>query len=294
MQQKAGEDVVTGAPVVPTGIATATAMAVAAMVCVQVGSALARPVIDDYGPFATNWGRLTWAAIILALLIRPKLRSYGRNEILTALALGTVIALMMLAFLSAIARVPLGLVVAIEFLGPLGVAALGFARSWRVVWLLLALAGVFALVLDRQGWSVDPVGVALALLAGVGWGSYILLSKRVGAIFRGLDGLAISFVFAALIATPFGLAETRMQLPPDLAMYTIGLALLTPLLPFALEMLALKRLPSATFGILMSAEPGIGALAGYVILHEALSPQQVAGIAAVICASVGAVLSTRA
>lgn len=278
---------------VPTGIATATAMAVAAMVCVQVGSALARPVIDDYGPFATNWGRLTWAAIILALLIRPRLRSYGRNEVLTALALGTVIALMMLAFLSAIARVPLGLVVAIEFLGPLGVAALGFARSWRVVWLLLALGGVFALVLDRQGWSVDPVGVALALLAGVGWGSYILLSKRVGTIFRGLDGLAISFVFAALIATPFGLAETRMQLPPDLATYTIGLALLTPLLPFALEMLALKRLPSATFGILMSAEPGIGALAGYLILHEALSPQQIVGIAAVICASVGAVLSTR-
>ncbi len=263
------------------------------MISVQVGSALARPVIDDYGPFATNWGRLTWAAIILALLIRPKLRSYAGKEILAALALGAVIALMMLAFLSAIARVPLGLVVAIEFLGPLGVAALGFARSWRVVWLLLALAGVLALVLDRQGWAIDPVGFGLALLAGVGWGSYILLSKRVGTTFRGLDGLAISFFFAALVATPFGLAETRLELPGDLAMYTAGLALLTPLLPFTLEMLALKRLPAATFGILMSAEPGIGALAGYAILHEALNPQQVVGIAAVICASVGAVLSTR-
>lgn len=275
----------------PAGMAAL--MATSAMISVQLGAALARPVIDAHGPFATNWGRLTWAAIILALVVRPNLRAYRRKEILAALALGAAIAVMTLAFFAAIARVPLGLVVAIEFLGPLGVAALGFARSWRVIWLLLAVAGVLALVLNRSGWNVDPVGFAYALVAAAGWGAYILLSKRIGATFRGLDGLVVSFVVAALLATPFGLADTRLGLPADLAIHTIGLAVLTPLLPYVLEMLALKRLPAATFGILMSAEPGIGAVTGYLILHEPLSLQQIAGIAAVICASIGAVLSTR-
>lgn len=269
----------------------AVLMAVSAMVSVQLGAAFAHPTMDTFGPIATTSGRLAWAAIILGVVIRPDIRRYGRGDILAALALGATMAMMTLCFFVAITRVPLGLVVAIEFLGPLSVAALGFARSWRLIWLLLAAAGVFLLVRDSEGWSVDLIGFGFALAAGVGWGAYIILTKRIGKAFRGLDGLAISFAAAALISAPFGLYETGFSLPGGLVVQTIGLAILTPLLPYALEMMALRRLPSSTFGILMSAEPGIGALAGFLILHEPLSLQQVGGIAMVMAASAGAVIS---
>jgi inner membrane transporter RhtA len=289
--QEKQESTALGAPASRSQAGLAALMAVGSMTSVQVGAALAKPTMDTYGTLATTWGRLAWAAILLTVIVRPDPRRYGRREILAALALGGAIAGMTLFFYVAITRVPLGLVVAIEFLGPLGVATLGFARSWRIVWLFIALGGVLCLVLDTTGWSVDPLGFAFAILAGIGWGSYILLMKHIGAAFKGLDGLAISFVSAALIATPFGLYEAGFHLPGGLVLNTIGLAVLTPLLPYALEMAALRRLPSATFGILMSAEPGIGALAGFLILLEPLSLQQIFGIALVIAASVGAVLS---
>jgi inner membrane transporter RhtA len=271
----------------------AALLAVSAMVTVQLGAALAQPTMAAYGPFATTWGRLAWAAIILGLIVRPDIRRYPRKDLLLTVVMGATMATMTLAFFVAIMRVPLGLVVAIEFLGPLSVAAFGFARSWRLVWLVLAIFGVLLLSLNWQGWTIDVLGFCFALLAGVGWGIYILLSKEIGKSFRNLDGLAISFVSAALIAAPFGLYETGFTIPLDLATQTIGLAVLTPLLPYALEMMALRRLSSASFGILMSVEPGVGALAGYLILHEALSLQQVAGIALVICAGAGAVMSAR-
>lgn len=274
-----------------TGLAVL--MVVGSMVSVQLGAAFAHPTMAAYGPIATTWGRLAWAAILLGLVVRPDIRRYPRKELLLTVALGLVIAMMTLCFFVAITRVPLGLVVAIEFLGPLTVAALGFARSWRLVWLVLAILGVLLLVIDREGWSIDLIGFGFALAAGIGWGSYILLSKRIGKTFKGLDGLALSFVAAALIATPFGLWGIDLGQLPGLAWQTAGLAILTPLLPYALEMLALRRLSSATFGILMSAEPGIGALAGFLILGEPLSPQQIAGVALVIFASAGAVSSAR-
>ena len=289
--QNDGNSVAAGAGASQTGLAAL--MAVAAMISVQVGAAVAHPAMAAYGPFATTWGRLAWAAIILCLVVRPDIRRYRREDLLLALAMGATIAVMTLAFFVAIMRVPLGLVVAIEFLGPLGVAALGFARSWRLVWLVLACAGVFLLARDWDGWSIDVLGFGFSLLAGMGWGIYILLNKRIGKVFKKLDGLAISLAAAALIATPFGLYDTGVTLPMGLAAETIGLAILTPLLPYVLEMMALRRLSSASFGILMSAEPGVGALAGFLILHEPLSLQQIAGIAFVIAAGAGAVMSAK-
>ncbi|WP_379064693.1 DMT family transporter [Mesorhizobium sp. UC22_110] len=277
----------------PSQLGLAVLMAVAAMISVQLGAALAKPAMDSFGPFAVTWGRLAWAAILLWLIVRPDIRSYRPRDLAAAIALGATIAVMTLTFYLAIMRVPLGLVVAIEFLGPLSVAAFGFARSWRLIWLVLAFVGVLLLVRNLESWTIDLLGLVFALAAGTGWGTYIVLNKHVGSAFKGLDGLAISFVAAALIATPFGLYETGLGLPGGLIVQTVGLAVLTPLLPYVLEMQALRRLPSATFGILMSAEPGIGALAGYLILHEPLSPQQIAGIACVICASVGATVSAR-
>lgn len=277
----------------PSQLGLAVLMAVAAMISVQLGAALARPAMDSFGPFAVTWGRLAWAAILLWLIVRPDIRSYQPRDLAVALALGATIAVMTLTFYLAIMRVPLGLVVAIEFLGPLGVAAFGFARSWRLIWLALAFVGVLLLVRNLERWTINLLGLVFALAAGTGWGTYIVLNKQVGSIFKGFDGLAISFVAAALIATPFGLYETGLGLPGGLIVQAAGLAVLTPLLPYVLEMQALRRLPSATFGILMSAEPGIGALAGYLILHEPLSPQQIIGIACVICASIGATISAR-
>lgn len=277
----------------PPRTSLAVLMTVGSMITVQLGAAFAHPTMAAYGPVATTWGRLAWAAIIIIVIVRPDIRRYRREDLLLALALGAAIAMMTLFFFVAIMRVPLGLVVAIEFLGPLGVAALGFARSWRLVWLVLACAGVLLLALTRSGWSIDVIGLGFALAAGLGWGTYIVLSKRIGKVFRGLDGLAISLAAAALIATPYGLYETGFTLPLGLTAQTMGLAILTPLLPYALEMMALRRLSPATFGILMSVEPGVGALAGYLILHEALSLQQVAGIALVIFAGAGAVMSAR-
>jgi inner membrane transporter RhtA len=279
------------APTSASQTGLAVLMAVSAMIVVQVGAALAQPTMLAYGPFATTWGRLAWAAIILGLFVRPSIRRYQRNDLLLTVALGATMAMMTLAFYVAIMRVPFGLVVAIEFLGPLSVAAFGFARSRRFVWPMLAISGVLLLSLNREGWTIDVLGFGFALLAGVGWGVYILLSKEIGKSFKKLDGLALSFVSAALIATPFGLYETGLTLPLGLATQTMGLAVLTPLLPYALEMMALRRLSSASFGILMSIEPGVGALAGYLILHEALSLQQLAGIALVICAGAGAVMA---
>jgi inner membrane transporter RhtA len=288
-----GNCVAAGAETPASQTALAAFMAVSAMMVVQVGAALAQPTMAAYGPFATSWGRLAWAAIILGLVVRPDIRRYRREDLLLTLALGAAIAIMTLTFFVAIMRVPLGLVVPIEFLGPLSLAAFGFARSWRLVWLALAIFGVLLLSLDREGWTIDVVGLGLALLAGIGWAIYILLNKRVGRIFRGLDGLSLSLCAAALIATPFGLCETGFTVPSGLAAQTIGLAILTPLLPYALEMMALRRLLPATFGVLMSVEPAVAALAGYVILHEGLSLQQIAGMALVICAGAGAVISAR-
>lgn len=284
---------VNAAPSSASQTGLAVLMAVSAMIIVQVGAALAQPTMLAYGPFATTWGRLAWAAIILGLAARPDIRHYRQKDILLTLALGAATAAMTIAYYFAILRVPLGLVVAIEFLGPLSIAAFGFARSWRLAWLALAVFGVLLLSLNRQGLVIDVIGFGCAIFAGAGWGIYIVLNKRVGRIFRGMDGLALCFVFAALIATPFGLYETGFTLPLGLVTQTMGLAILTPLLPYILEMMSLRRLSPATFGILMSIEPAVGALAGYAILSEALSLQQIVGIVVVICAGAGAVISTQ-
>ena len=293
MHNNANGAVATEAPSSSSQSGLAALMALAAMIIVQVGAAVAHPTMAAYGPIATTWGRLVWAALVLWVVARPDIRRYSREDILVTVSMGAAIAAMTVAYFIAIMRVPLGLVSAIEFLGPLGVAAFGFARSWRLVWLVLAVLGVLLLSLSLQGWTIDILGFGLSLIAGAGWGAYIVLNKRIGKSFRKLDGLALSLAAAALLTTPFGLYETGFALPTGLVVQTLGLAVLTPLLPYVLEMMALRRLSPATFGILMSIEPGIGALSGYLILSEALSLQQIAGMVFVICAGAGAVMSTR-
>ncbi|WP_342235830.1 EamA family transporter [Inquilinus sp. OTU3971] len=271
------------------GIAVASLMAVGSMTSVQLGAALSTPTLESFGPMGTTWLRLAWAALLLALITRPRILSYSWPHWRGAILLGAAMAGMTLCYFQAVIRIPLGLATAIDFLGPLGVAAFGMRRAWHAVWPVLALVGVVLLVHDGSDWTVDPVGALFALGAACGWATYILLMKRVGQAFTGLQGLTMSLAVAAVVATPWGLAENGGQIPLPVLGITIGLAILVPLLPYALEMMALRRMSTRAFGILMSAEPALGTLVGFAVLGQALSPAQLAGIALVVVASLGAV-----
>jgi inner membrane transporter RhtA len=277
------------------GRAPGIALAVAAMTTIQLGAALSEPLFDRIGAAGTVALRLALAALILWPLARPRLRGRSREDLGAAVALGACSGLLTLAFFEAISRIPLGVAVTIEFLGPLGVALAGSRRARDVGWVLAAGAGVALLTLgDGAGEPLDAVGVAFALVSAVCWAGYILLTKRVGARWAGLEGLSVSLVVAALVALPVGLAGAGAELvSPDLLLAGIGLALLIPLIPYAFELIALRRLPTALFGVIMSLEPAIAALLGFVILDQQLRMTGVVAIALVSVASAGATLSAR-
>lgn len=281
-------------PAKPAGAAAGAALlCVLSMSSVQFGAALSAPTMATYGSLSTTWLRLCWAAVVLALLVRPRLFTYSRSHWLAAGALGTAMAGMTLCFFAALQRIPLGLAVAIDFLGPLTVATLAVRRVRALLWPILAIAGVLLLSRDRAGWIGEPLGVLLAFGAAIGWGSYIVLMKKTGALFAGLEGLSVSLLAAALVATPFGFAQSGIHIAAGQIAATAGLALLVPLLPYALEMVALRHMPASSFGILMSVEPAIGALAGFMVLHQPMGGVQLAGTLLVVAASVGAVVATR-
>jgi len=269
----------------------AALLALLSMSSVQFGAALSAPAMTAYGSFSTTWLRLCWAAVVLAAIVRPPLRSYSPSRWLAAGTLGVAMAGMTLCFFAAIQRIPLGLAVAIDFLGPLAVATFGVRRIRALVWPALAIAGVLMLAHDRGGWVGNPPGVLLALGAALGWGSYIVLMKKTGAVFAGLEGLSVSLLAAAVVATPFGLVESGGHVPLAQLGATAGLAVLVPLLPYALEMIALRHMRASSFGILMSIEPAIGALAGFVVLRQPMSALQLAGTLLVVSASLGVVLA---
>jgi len=275
------------------GIAAGVVMCLLSMSSVQFGAALSSSAIATYGPAGATWLRLAFAAIILAVIVRPKVTRYSREQWIGALVLGTMTAMMTLSFFSAIKHIPLGLAVAIDFLGPLSVATLGFGLSRQLLWPLAAGIGVLLLAYDGEEWVGNLPGVLFACGAGAGWACYILLTKKVGNAFKGLEGLAMSLIVAAIVATPFGFASAVPHLTGYGLIEMAGLALLVPLLPYALEMVALRRMPTSSFGILMSLEPAVAALVGLVLLAEVLSPTQWLAIALVIAASAGSTLTSR-
>jgi inner membrane transporter RhtA len=225
--------------------------------------------------------------------VRPGLRGRPRADVVAAVALGACSGVLTLAFFEAIARIPLGVAVTIEFLGPLGVALAGSRHARDVAWVVLAGAGVALLTLgDGAGEPLDATGVALAGIAGVCWAGYILLTKRVGARWAGFDGLSVSLGVAALVTLPVGVAGAGSELlEPSVVLAGAGLALLIPLLPFAFELVALRRLPTALFGVIMSLEPAIAALLGFLILGQGLAGSGVLAVAMVVLASAGATLA---
>lgn len=262
-------------------------MAMAAMVCVQLGLAISVTLIDDVGVEGAAWLRLAWAGILLLVIVRPRRAAFTRSSFLMCVLLGVVTAAITVLFMAALDRIPLGTASALEFLGPLGVAvARGRGRA-RTIWPGLAAVGVLLLT---QPWSgaVDPVGVVYALAAAVCWAGYILLTQRVGDEVAGINGLAVSMPVAGLVATLTIGPDVIERMTPQILLIGVGLAVLLPVVPFALELLALRRLTAAAFGTLMSLEPALAMLIGLLVLHQIPGPLAAAGIGFVVAAGVGA------
>ena len=267
--------------------APAWSLAILAMTLIQIGAALSTGLFAIVGPSGTAWLRLCAGALIFLGLRRPRLRGRARGELLGALSLGAISGLMTMAFLEALARIPLGTTVAIEFLGPLTVAVIGARSLGRLAWPVLALAGVLALTEPWTG-AVDPVGIAFAVAAGLGWGAYILLTARVGDHFEGLEGLSVTIPVAAVVTTLIaGPGAARLVTPAAVAA-AFGLALLMPVIPYSLELLALRRLTTSAFGTLMALEPAIAMLMGVIVLAQVPKPLEVGGVALVVVAGMGA------
>ena len=258
-------------------------LAIAAMLSIQLGSALSVDLIDSVGPAGTAWLRLSMGALIFLLLARPPLREIRRQDVPVLIALGITTGVMTIAFLAAIERIPLGTAVSIEFLGPLTVAAVRSHNVRALTWPALALMGVVLLTEPWHG-DINVSGVAFAGLAGVGWGLYILLTQRVGDRFTGLGSLSITIPIAALTAAVPGIPQAADHLSWEIVAVAAGLAVLLPVLPFALELLALRRMTSTAFGTLMALEPAIGVVLGVIVLQQFLSITQVVGIVLVVIA----------
>ncbi len=260
-------------------------MAVASMLCVQLGLAGSVGLFDRIGAEGTGALRLAWAGVLLVVVIRPRPSYFTRPALLSCIALGVVTAGLTLLFMEAVARLPLGTASALEFLGPLGVA-LSRGRDGTRLWSVLAAVGVVLLTEPWQG-SADPFGIAFALASGICWAAYILLTQRVGDDVSGVRALAVSMPVAGLVSGLVAGPHLIGRLTWPLLLTGLGLAILLPVVPFSLELLALRRLTSAAFGTLMCLEPAVALVIGLVALHQTPGAAPVAGIAVVVAAGIG-------
>ena len=276
------------------GRPAAVAMVLAAAGSLQVGAAFAVTLFDDLGPGGAAFLRLALAAVVLLAIWRPRVRGHPRADLRVAGAFGVALGLMNWSIYEAIDRIPLGVAVTIEFWGPLAVAVVGSRRPLDLLWAALAAGGILLLA-DPGGGAIDAAGVALALLAGGCWAAYIALSARTGRVFPGGTGLAIAMAVGALVVLPAGVAQGGGALvQPGLLAGALVVALASSVLPYSLELEALRRLPAAVFGVLMSLEPAVAALAGLVLLGQSLVAREWVAIVLVVAASAGAAaLGTR-
>jgi len=273
--------------------ASAVLRMLGAAVSVQAGASVAKSLFPELGPPGVVFLRLAFGSAALWAIARPTLRGRPWHELRLLAALGVVLVSMNVLFYESIARLPLGIAVTVEFLGPLGVAVLGSRRRLDFVWVVLAGLGV-ALLAEAGGKGVHPLGLLLAALAGVCWALYILLSVPVGRIYPGASGLAPAMVLGAVLIAPWGIASAGDGLRDvQLVGAAAGVGLLSSALPWALELEALRRLPTRVFGVVLSLEPAVAALAGVVLLHEHLHLRPWAGIALVVLASAGAAIEPR-
>jgi inner membrane transporter RhtA len=255
---------------------------------VQFGAAFADRLFPQAGPAGVVLLRVLLAAIALLVFARPRVRGIPRPDAVAVLSFGLVLGAMNWSFYEALARLPLSVAVTIEFLGPLAVAVAGSRRLLDLVWVALAGGGVGLLALRGQHEGISALGVLLALTAATCWALYILLSKRVGRSFAALDGLALALAVGSLVVLPAGIVQGGAALlRPSVIAGGLGVALLSSLIPYSLELIALRRLSASTFGLLMSIEPAMAALAGVIVLGQPVSVILALAVAMVVIASVG-------
>lgn len=262
------------------------------MVCTQTGASFAKGLFPAVGAAGATTLRLTLAALVLLLVFRPWRQTLTRAQWRAVLAYGAVMGAMNLFFYAAITTIPLGVAVALEFTGPLAVALAGSRKPLDFAWIILAVAGLAMLLpLGQSQGEIGIGGVLLALAAGACWAGYIIFGQRAGTG-GGPHITALGVSVAAIIALPFGVASAGTALlEPAILPLALGVALLSSAIPYALDMVALPHIPSRLFGILMSGQPALGALSGFLILSETLDAGQIAGIAAIIVASLGATVT---
>jgi inner membrane transporter RhtA len=269
-------------------------LVLAAATSVQGGASVAKSLFPSFGPPGVVFLRLLFGSVALWAIARPELRGRPWRELRLLVALGVVLVSMNVTFYGSIDRVPLGIAVTVEFLGPLGVAVLGSRRRVDFVWVALAAAGVALLAEGGGDTSVHAAGLLLAALAGLFWALYILLSVPIGRLFPGASGLAPAMVLGAVLIAPWGIASAGGHLrDPQLLGAAVGVGLLSSALPWSLELEALRRLPTHVFGVVLSLEPAVAALAGFVFLHEHLRVGAWIAIGLVVLASAGAAREAR-
>jgi Predicted permease, DMT superfamily len=257
---------------------------------VQLGAGLAKNLFTTLPPSAVVFLRIATGAIVLVAIVRPRLRGLSLRDLGVAVAFGASLGLMNMSFYEALARMPIGIAVAIEFIGPLGVAVATSRRRLDLLWVVLAAVGVVLLAPGGEG-RVTWAGIGFAALAGLFWAAYILLGAATGSRLPGQTGLALAMVVSLVIAAPVGVATGGSALlSPEVLLLGLGVGLLSSVIPYSIELEALRRMPKRVFGILMSLEPAAAALVGLIILGEVLDVREWAAILCVVAASFG---STR-
>src|SRR5919112_1577201 len=267
---------------------------VLAMISVQGGAALAKGLFPVLGPAGTVGLRIGLSALILLAAFRPRLNRLNAAQWRAIIPYGVVLGVMNMLFYFSLARIPLGLAVTVEFSGPLAVAVFGSRKPVDLLWVVLAALGIVLITPWSGSGGVDPVGVLLAAAAGACWAAYILLGGRVSRILPGGAAVAAGMMVAAIATVPIAIAMGGFaHFTAGHIAAGMGVALLSSAIPYTLEMIALKAIPARTFGILMSVEPALAALAGLIFLHEVLTPLQSLAVALVIAASTGSTLTSR-
>jgi inner membrane transporter RhtA len=263
------------------------------MVSVQIGSAWADTIFNRIGAGGATMLRLAWAAVILLAVYRPAFRGRGREEWLPVILLGLVLAAMNLTFYHAVDRLPLGIAVTVEFIGPLAVAVGYSHRPRDLIWLALAVVGIVSLA-HGDSRHLSSLGLVLAAVAGCLWGCYIPLQARLGRAFSDGSGLALAMLVATIVAIPDGVIEGGSGLlRPGMLAVGLGVGVLSSVVPYSVELAALRRMSPGVFGVMMSLEPATAALVGAVILSQGLSVREIIGMALVSAASVGATVVGR-
>jgi len=265
-----------------------------AVLSVQFGSAVATHLFASVGPAAAAFLRVLVGALVLLPLWRPRLHGLSRHEWAAAVAFGLATAAMNAVFYSALDRIPLGIAVTLEFVGPLGVAVAGSRRLLDGLWAALAAGGIILLT-PWGGLRLDPLGIGLALLAGGFWASYILLSARVGRLFAGGQGLAIALGVGTVALLPIAvLGAGTSLLQGRVLLLGAGVGLLSSVIPYSFELEALRRLPTRVFGVLMSTEPAVAAIVGLIFLHQLLHLRAILAVVLVTVAAIGATRTAKA